>query len=327
MRTQELETSAGRAYVWSQGGHVGGWGLANCTMVITEITGGDELESRPAVLVDTPYTLQMAQEMTSEFRLLQPDAKIRAIVNTHHNGDHAYTNGYSEFAGAEIISTRACHEHAHHDPTPDQMQRLVHGADSTGSLRNYLRRHFGRFDWAELSPRPPTRTFDGELAISVGATELQLIEVGPAHTKGDAIAHFPQHSLVCTGDICFLGDHPVHWAGPIANILTACERILALGAETIVPGHGPVAGTPELLDYMAYLRYVQDRIHTAFQQGNRDILDVATPIIAESRYPSLGLPERIVIVAGMELAHLSGSAAPSVLGLLTLAAEYADFGT
>ena len=52
--------------------------------------------------------------------------------------------------------------------------------------------------------------------------------------------HVPDAGVVFTGDLLFIEGTPIVWAGPIENWLDACERILALGAHTLVPGHGPV---------------------------------------------------------------------------------------
>ena len=38
----------------------------------------------------------------------------------------------------------------------------------------------------------PTRTFEGELSLSVGNKTVRLIQVGPAHTRGDVLAYVPE---------------------------------------------------------------------------------------------------------------------------------------
>ncbi len=60
-----------------------------------------------------------------------------------------------------------------------------------------------------------------------------------------------------TGDIVLAGGHPVTWAGPVANWIAACDRILDWDVETLVPAHGPIidkAAVHELRDYLAALR-------------------------------------------------------------------------
>ncbi len=63
------------------------------------------------------------------------------------------------------------------------------------------------------------------------------------------------------------GGTPFVIAGSVAGSLTALERMWALGAETIVPGHGSVCG-PEIIDDMvAYLRFVQELARRSFELG------------------------------------------------------------
>jgi glyoxylase-like metal-dependent hydrolase (beta-lactamase superfamily II) len=62
--------------------------------------------------------------------------------------------------------------------------------------------------------------------------------------------------VVFSGDILFIGSHPIVWEGPVENWIGACDRILALDVETIVPGHGPVtdkAGVRRVKEYWEYL--------------------------------------------------------------------------
>ncbi|MFM9138743.1 MAG: MBL fold metallo-hydrolase, partial [Actinomycetota bacterium] len=100
----------------------------------------------------------------------------------------------------------------------------------------------------------PTRTFDGRLDIEVGGRSVELIEVGPAHTRGDTIAYCPDAKVVYTGDILFIGGAPIVWAGPLENWIAACDLIASLDVDVIVPGHGPVtdkAGVAHVRDYLS----------------------------------------------------------------------------
>jgi cyclase len=85
---------------------------------------------------------------------------------------------------------------------------------------------------------------------------VRLIEVGPAHTGGDVLVHVPGDKAVFTGDILFIDGTPLMWAGPVANWIRACETIIAMDVDVIVPGHGPVtdkAGVRRVADYLAYV--------------------------------------------------------------------------
>ena len=175
---ERLITVADGVHVWAPDG-VGTWGLANCVLV----TSRDE-----AALVDTPYTTDLTERLLAAAQpLLPPGGRIGTVVNTHANGDHAYGNCH--FPDAEIISSEAGLEHARNEPGPEQLHQLVHHSDRGTPLGWYLYEHFGRYDFRGMEPTGPTRTFSGELTLTVGATELRLIEVGPAHTTGDVIVN------------------------------------------------------------------------------------------------------------------------------------------
>jgi glyoxylase-like metal-dependent hydrolase (beta-lactamase superfamily II) len=91
----------------------------------------------------------------------------------------------------------------------------------------------------------------------VGDKPVELIEVGPAHTRGDVLVHSPADSTVFTGDILFIDGTPIIWEGPVGNWIAACDRIAAMDVETIVPGHGPItnkAGVRQVRDYLVYIR-------------------------------------------------------------------------
>ncbi len=64
--------------------------------------------------------------------------------------------------------------------------------------------------------------------LEVGGRRVELIEVGPAHTPGDAIVWVPDARVVFSGDIVFSGVTPIMWAGPASNWIAALERIAAL---------------------------------------------------------------------------------------------------
>lgn len=59
-----------------------------------------------------------------------------------------------------------------------------------------------------------------------------------------------------TGDILFVDAHPVVWEGPIGNWIAACDRLLGMDVDAVVPGHGPLTdarGVTALRDYLAYI--------------------------------------------------------------------------
>ncbi len=206
----------------------GGWGLSNCGLVTSD---GE------ALLIDTMFDYAHTREMLNGFAR-SSGAKIRTLFNTHHNGDHCYGNALVE--GAQIVATEGAKTETMGLRMPRDARGLAKAAPGLGLTGEYLVHCFGDFDFENCSVRAPDTTFTGETSRMVGAKRVDLIEVGPAHTGGDALVYVPDDKTLFTGDILFIDGHPIMWAGPVENWIAACDAILDMDVETIVPGHGPV---------------------------------------------------------------------------------------
>ena len=76
---------------------------------------------------------------------------------------------------------------------------------------------FAQFDFEGVGYVPaPTLTFEGQFERRVGDKTVRLIQVGPAHTRGDVLAYVPEDRVMFTGDMLFINGHPIIWAGPVA---------------------------------------------------------------------------------------------------------------
>jgi glyoxylase-like metal-dependent hydrolase (beta-lactamase superfamily II) len=113
-----------------------------------------------------------------------------------------------------------------------------------------------QFDFTGITLMPPTSTFEREFAFDVGSKRVTLLDVGPAHTAGDTIVHVPSDRTVFTGDILFNQSHPIMWTGPVANWIGACQYVLGLDLETVVPGHGPITDKAAVREMKGYFEYV-----------------------------------------------------------------------
>lgn len=80
----------------------------------------------------------------------------------------------------------------------------------------------------------------------------------PAHTDNDAVVWLPERKVLFSGDLLFNGGTPFMFQGSIAGALETVLELERLGAETIVPGHGPVCGAEVFDAVRRYLRFVQD---------------------------------------------------------------------
>ena len=136
-----------------------------------------------------------------------------------------------------------------------------------GETGAYFARIFGPFDFEGINMPMPTTTFSGQLERRVGNKTVRLIEVGPAHTRGDILAYVPADRVIFTGDILFINGHPIIWAGPIGNWIKACQLMLDLDVDTVVPGHGPITDKKGVAAMKGYFEYIQAQARKRFDAG------------------------------------------------------------
>jgi cyclase len=251
----------------------GGWGWSNAGLVA---------DGERTLLVDTLYDLELTEAMLTAMRRAVPGAeRIDTLVNTHANGDHCYGNQL--VGGARILASERTAAEMSELP-PAAMAALLAQAPSMGELGAFFMRCFGAFQFEGIELKLPEETFSGELSLRVGSRELRLIEVGPAHTRGDTLVHVPSQRVLFTGDILFSEAHPIAWAGPVSNWIAACERILAMDLEVIVPGHGPLAGPPAVRELKAYFEYLYERARACHAEGMTP-LQAALGVVGRERAP------------------------------------------
>jgi cyclase len=166
------------------------------------------------------------------------DQQVRTLVNTHNHGDHTHGNGL--FYPATIIGHHGVREEMLRTPVP------------RGNP------FFTPVDWGEIEIEPPFLTFSDGVDIYVDDLRCEVRHVGmAAHTTNDSIVWIADRSVLYSGDLLFNGGTPFVIAGSVSGLLAVLDDLRALGAQTIVPGHGEVCG-PEVIDAVAdYLRFVQ----------------------------------------------------------------------
>ncbi len=168
-------------------------------------------------------------------------APVRAVVNTHHHGDHTFGNCL--FPAAAIIG----HEQARAEAIAFGPPRELPFWDGP--------------EWGNLTLDPPFITFADQLALHAGDLRAEVRHVGiAAHTTNDSIVWIPERSVLFCGDLVFNGGTPFVLMGSVAGTITVLEQVIApLGARTVVPGHGPVFdGAGPVESTLAYLRFVQE---------------------------------------------------------------------
>jgi len=174
---------------------------------------------------------------------------VRTLVNTHHHGDH--THGNYLFAGATIVGHERCRAAIQGTPMPPPPGI------------------WAEVDWGHLEPAPPFLTYTAGVTLWSGDLRCEVGYAGTAaHTTNDSIVWLPDRSVAFTGDLLFNGGTPFALMGSISGWIEVLQDVLRpLGAQTLVPGHGPVCGPQVIDDVLAYLRFVQDLAREAKAAG------------------------------------------------------------
>jgi glyoxylase-like metal-dependent hydrolase (beta-lactamase superfamily II) len=290
----------------------GGWGWSNAGLIV---------DGEASLLVDTLFD----ESLTAAMLETMADAtgigagEITTLVNTHANGDHTFGNRL--VTQAEIIASAASAEEMAEIP-PAMLAAMMAQAPDLGAMGAYLERIFSGFDFAGVRLKMPSRTFSGSLDLTVGDTAVRLIEVGPAHTRGDVLVHVPARGLVYSGDILFIEGTPVMWAGPVENWIRACEAIMAMDVDVIVPGHGPITDKAGVAGVRDYLVYVDRQARARFDAGMS--AEEAARDIALGDYSAWGDAERIAVnVDTLYKQYRGENTPPDIPRLFTLMAELA----
>jgi cyclase len=290
----------------------GTWGWSNAGIV----TDGEA-----SLLIDTLFDLKLTGEMLDTMRKSIPAAShIDMVVNTHANGDHCWGNEL--VTGAQIIASARTAEEMTTAISPTVVAMLLKRAHELGQLGEFLSHAFSSFDFDNITLTLPTKTFEGELLLKVGDKEIHLIEVGPAHTLGDTLVHIPADRVVFTADILFIGGHPIIWAGPTSNWLRACDRILAMDVETIVPGHGPITDKKGVAEVKGYLEYIYQEARKRYDAGMSD--QEAARDINMDRYATWTDGERLAVnIASIYREFKGDQTHPKMVDMFGKMAEFA----
>jgi cyclase len=206
---------------------------------------------------------------------------VRLLINTHHHVDH--TLGNALFPEAQVLS----HSNAKRE------QRRV-GASVLELLRPRLPELVAEADGAPL--RLPEMTFIGSARFLLGERAIELLHFGPAHTIGDTLIVLPAERLLFAGDVAFHYVTPLGLEGHIGGWRGVCDKIDGLEIDTIVPGHGPVGGKPELREMRGYLDTIWEQGRAAFDAGR--LTSEATKTIDLGEYASWAEPERLAFNVG-----------------------------
>jgi glyoxylase-like metal-dependent hydrolase (beta-lactamase superfamily II) len=193
----------------------------------TGIIVGDD-----AVLVaDTQATPAMAADVIRRIREVT-DKPIKYVVLTHYHAVRVL--GASAYRPQEIIASQ------------DTYDLIVErGEQDKASEIGRFPRLFRNVDSVPPGLTWPTLTFTGTMSLWLGKLEVQLLQLGRGHTKGDTVVWLPQERTLLSGDLVEFDATPYAGDAYFKDWPRTLDKLEALKPLALVPGRGAALTTPE----------------------------------------------------------------------------------
>jgi glyoxylase-like metal-dependent hydrolase (beta-lactamase superfamily II) len=247
------------------------------------------VNDRDVVVVDTHLVPRVARAVIARIRALT-DKPVHWVINTHWHDDHNNGNqSYrDQFPGLEILA----HENTAGTLSENATSFLEQRRQSYGRILQMAEE--GAFEWDDPSLPPdaarqrmvlrayidalvpeldsmqvvlPTMTFKDRLVLERGNREIQVLYLGEGNTDGDAVVYLPRERVLITGDLVI---HPIPFGYDIyfEEWVATLDRLIALDADLIIPGHGGVLRDEDYMRQMqGLLRFVLERSREAHAAG------------------------------------------------------------
>ena len=182
-----------------------------------------------AVLVaDTQATPAMAADVIRRIREVT-DKPIRYVVLTHY---HAV-----RVLGASAYRAEGCQQILASQDTYDLI--VERGEQDKASEIGRFPRLFRNVETVPAGLTWPTMTFTGKMTLWLGKLEVQLLQLGRGHTKGDTVVWLPGERAMLSGDLVEFDATPYAGDAYFQDWPQTLERIAALQPLALVPGRGP----------------------------------------------------------------------------------------
>jgi len=191
----------------------------------TGIVIGDDA----VMVIDTQATPVMAQDVIRRIREVT-DKPIRYVVLSHYHAVRVL--GASAYRPEHVIASR------------DTYDLIVERGDA--DMKSEIGRFPRLFRAVESVPGLtwPTLVFEKRLTLMLGKLEVEILQPGRGHTKGDTVVWLPQERILFSGDLVEYAATPYTGDAYLTDWPATLDAIAALGAEKLVPGRGASLQTP-----------------------------------------------------------------------------------
>jgi glyoxylase-like metal-dependent hydrolase (beta-lactamase superfamily II) len=186
----------------------------------TGIVIGDDA----VMVIDTQATPAMAQDVIRRIREVT-DKPIRYVVLSHYHAVRVL--GASAYAPEHILASEDTYELIKERGEQDKASEIG---------------RFPRLFRAVESVPPgltwPSITFRGKMTLWLGGLEVQLLQLGRGHTKGDTVVWLPGERTLFSGDLVEFDATPYAGDAYFADWPQTLQNLAALQPLALVPGRG-----------------------------------------------------------------------------------------
>jgi glyoxylase-like metal-dependent hydrolase (beta-lactamase superfamily II) len=183
------------------------------------------------MVIDTQATPVMAQDVIRHIRSVT-DKPIKYVVLSHYHAVRVL--GASGYKPEHIIASR------------DTYDLIVERgeADKASEIGRFPRL-FRNVESVPAGLTWPTITFSGQMSIWLGKLEVQLLQVGRGHTKGDTIAWLPEQKILFSGDLVEFDATPYAGDAYFQDWPHTLDKLAAMKPRALVPGRGAALTTAD----------------------------------------------------------------------------------
>jgi glyoxylase-like metal-dependent hydrolase (beta-lactamase superfamily II) len=185
----------------------------------TGIVIGDDC----VMVIDTQATPVMAQDVIRHIRTVS-DKPIRYVVLSHYHAVRVL--GASGYQPQHVIASR------------DTYDLIVERGEA--DMKSEIERFPRLFQAVESVPGLtwPTLVFEKRMTLWIGKLQVELMQIGRGHTKGDTVVWLPQERILFSGDLVEYETTPYTGDAYLADWPATLDAIAALKPKKLVPGRG-----------------------------------------------------------------------------------------
>ncbi|MBP6339305.1 MAG: MBL fold metallo-hydrolase [Vitreoscilla sp.] len=192
----------------------------------TGIVIGDDA----VMVIDTQATPVMAQDVIRRIREVT-DKPIKYVTLSHYHAVRVL--GASAYKPQQIIASQ------------DTYDLIVQrGEQDKASEIGRFPRLFQAVESVPAGMTWPTITFSGKMTLWLGKLEVQILQLGRGHTKGDTVVWLPQDKVLFSGDLVEFDATPYAGDAYFQDWPQTLDNIAALQPEKLVPGRGAALTNP-----------------------------------------------------------------------------------